>query len=174
MNQAKVLSGHGVETHGWALTRSSNVIGHDMLKFGFTIQDDRLFPDTMEEITSRLGPSFEVTDRTRPGTTSLKGLPSRSVEVRRLAVVPSGSARTPPQESMPAAAVAPTGVPPEVLAALQRFAATNGRRWKSVLLTLWETGRDEREADGPLLRKMRINFGPSFLKKMRLPATIAV
>ena len=173
MKHAKAPSHHGVDTSGWVVTRSSDVTGLDTVKFGFALQDHRLYPDTMEEIARRLGPSFEVTDVTMPGTTSLNGLPARVVEVKRLVIVPSASSETRAQERAPAATTGPGPVPQDVVAALQRFAARNGRRWKSALLTLWETGRDDRESDGPLLRQMRTNFGPSFLMKMRLPAPIA-
>lgn len=53
--------------------------------------------------------------------------------------------------------------------ALAAFAARAGRYWKARLCMLWETGLDEREPEGPLLRQVRNNLGPSFLVKYRLP-----
>lgn len=64
--------------------------------------------------------------------------------------------------------------PADVIAALQRFAARNGRRWKSALLVLWETGRDDRDPEGPYLRQFRNNFGPAILKQLRLPRATPV
>jgi hypothetical protein len=58
----------------------------------------------------------------------------------------------------------------ECLSALQRFAARHGRKWKSKLLLLWETGADSRDVDGPLLRRVRNEFGPTWLGRFRLPA----
>lgn len=49
------------------------------------------------------------------------------------------------------------------LAALQRFATRNGRRWKVMLLQAWGSGADEKETDGPLLRQVRNQFGSDWL-----------
>jgi len=59
----------------------------------------------------------------------------------------------------------------EQLSALQRFAARNGRTWKSALQRLWETGADDRDPDGPFLRRIRSEFGPAWLTRFRLPQT---
>lgn len=53
----------------------------------------------------------------------------------------------------------------EELTALQRFAAQNGRTWKSKLNELWASGRNENS--GPL-RTIRNDFGPSWLAKFKL------
>lgn len=45
--------------------------------------------------------------------------------------------------------------------ALQIFARENGRTWKSKLLTLWDTGRDEGR-----LRQVRNTIGPSILLRL--------
>lgn len=79
----------GLQCRGWAVTCGSNVVAADILKFGFRIEDDVLYPDSIEEIADLLGPGFEIEDQTMPGTTSLKGLPSRSIRVTRVAVAPS-------------------------------------------------------------------------------------
>lgn len=59
----------------------------------------------------------------------------------------------------------------EQLQALVRFAAANGRRWKVILMGKWETGKDEREVDGGLLRQVRNNLGPTWLTRFRLPTS---
>ncbi|MBN3760889.1 hypothetical protein [Burkholderia sp. Ac-20365] len=51
-------------------------------------------------------------------------------------------------------------------ATLRRFASENGRRWKNALLQLWETGGDDRHQDGPMLRQIRIQFGPTFITRL--------
>lgn len=79
----------GAQYRGWAITRGSNIVAADILKFGFRIQDDVLFPDSIEEIRALLGPGFAIADETMAGTTSLKGLPSRAIRVTRLVLVPS-------------------------------------------------------------------------------------
>jgi hypothetical protein len=58
---------------------------------------------------------------------------------------------------------------PEQQSALTAFAQRSGRYWKARLLRLWDTGRDENEPEGPLLRQVRNNLGPSFLVDYRLP-----
>ena len=62
-----------------------------------------------------------------------------------------------------------TGLNAEQLSALQRFAARNGRTWKSILQRCWETAVDAHDPDGPLLRGIRNEFGPSWLSRFRLP-----
>ena len=54
----------------------------------------------------------------------------------------------------------------EQVAALREYAAKNGRRWKSRLVSDWTTGRDERQ---PLLRQVRNQLGPEWLRSYRLP-----
>ena len=56
-----------------------------------------------------------------------------------------------------------TPVPAEVIEALRKFAAANGRCWKSKLRTLWNTGKD----DG-LLRQARNIIGPNEIDKIVL------
>lgn len=58
---------------------------------------------------------------------------------------------------------------PEQQSALSTFAERNGRYWKAALRRLWDTGRDEREPNGPLLRQVRNTLGPSGLVNYRLP-----
>jgi hypothetical protein len=55
----------------------------------------------------------------------------------------------------------------EQVGALQRFANRNGRTWKSVLHRLWETGADSSDPDGPLIRRIRSEFGPAWLTRFR-------
>ena len=59
------------------------------------------------------------------------------------------------------------GPNPEQLAALQRFATANGRSWKSALSNAWTTGADEQEPDAHLLRQVRNQFGPKWLRSRR-------
>ncbi|QIN68067.1 hypothetical protein SBC1_81140 (plasmid) [Caballeronia sp. SBC1] len=57
----------------------------------------------------------------------------------------------------------------EQQSALVAFATSHGRNWKSALRRLWDTGRDEREPNGPLLRQVRNTLGPSCLVRYRVP-----
>ena len=54
------------------------------------------------------------------------------------------------------------------LAALVRYARIHGRFWKTHLRDAWATGRDEREDDGPALRRIRNMIGPSGLTTFAL------
>ena len=56
---------------------------------------------------------------------------------------------------------------PEQEAALQAYAATHGRRWKSVLNHVW-MGRAPHD-DGGVLRGLRNSHGPTWLQSYRLP-----
>lgn len=66
-------------------------------------------------------------------------------------------------------------LPPEVLDEITRFAAVEGRKWKSVLeRESWWRGlpcRDKHGAEYPLLYGLRNHpsFGPSWLASFRLP-----
>lgn len=53
------------------------------------------------------------------------------------------------------------------IAALQRYAAKHGRRWKSILNSAW-MGHPSHD-DGGLLRSLRNTHGPSWLIGYRLP-----
>lgn len=53
----------------------------------------------------------------------------------------------------------------EQIAALQAYAAKNGRTWKDKLMTDWMNGR----AQGSL-QQVRNDFGPSWLARYKLPA----
>jgi len=53
--------------------------------------------------------------------------------------------------------------------ALQEFASKYGRCWKSTLVRKWYNGSDDREPNGAFLRQVRNQFGPSWLKKFKLP-----
>lgn len=57
----------------------------------------------------------------------------------------------------------------EQLGALQRFAQAHGRSWKRKLSDAWFDGTDARGSDGPYLRQVRNEFGPSWLKAFRFP-----
>jgi len=57
---------------------------------------------------------------------------------------------------------------PEHHAALKKYAADKGRKWKSELLHDWETGRDERHSHGTHLRQVRNTIGPEGLMKYKL------
>ncbi|MBB5546516.1 hypothetical protein A8H39_00175 [Paraburkholderia fungorum] len=59
---------------------------------------------------------------------------------------------------------------PEQANALRTFARRHGRYWKKQLATLWTSGRDDREPEGPLLRQVRNNGGHSLLVGFRLPS----
>ncbi len=53
--------------------------------------------------------------------------------------------------------------------ALLTFARRHGRNWKRKLADLWQSGRDSREPEGPLLRQIRNGGGHSLLVGFRLP-----
>lgn len=55
------------------------------------------------------------------------------------------------------------------LAALQRYAARHGRRWKSVLNDAWQ-GLPPHDDSG-ILRTLRNSHGPTWLHRFRLPTT---
>lgn len=61
----------------------------------------------------------------------------------------------------------------EQTAALQRFAQNHGRTWKSKLTDAWISGRDDRLPDGSLLRQVRNELGPQWLRTAVLPASAA-
>lgn len=52
------------------------------------------------------------------------------------------------------------------LDALRRFAVANGRYWKYQLRIVWI--REPQGPDGALLRQVRNDFGPAWLKKFKL------
>lgn len=62
---------------------------------------------------------------------------------------------------------------PEQIAALQRFAAAHGRKWKEVLsMTYWYNARiwrDGQPDDGMYLHQVRNHLGPTWLDKFKLP-----
>lgn len=47
------------------------------------------------------------------------------------------------------------------LSALAAFRRANGPRWKSKLLDLYQSGRDDDQPNGPTLRQIRNRQGPS-------------
>lgn len=57
---------------------------------------------------------------------------------------------------------------PDQAQAILRFAASNGRHWKSKLLSAWTSGRDERLPDSGLLRQVRNELGPVWLSQVSL------
>lgn len=56
----------------------------------------------------------------------------------------------------------------EQLAAVRAFAEKYGKDWKNKLSIAWSRGTDDREPNGALLRQLRNNFGPEWLKKFKL------
>lgn len=66
-----------------------------------------------------------------------------------------------------AATAAHCGLSVEQAHALAAFRRAHGRCWKAALIDLWTTGRDERLPDGALLRQVRNNQGPRWLKRYR-------
>jgi hypothetical protein len=61
---------------------------------------------------------------------------------------------------------------PEQMSSLQDFAERNGRRWKSRLCDLWQSGRDACEPEGPLLRQVRNAVGPYGLYRLKAPGVV--
>jgi hypothetical protein len=47
------------------------------------------------------------------------------------------------------------------------FKARYGRTWKTKLSDLWMNGQDAQEPDGHLLRQVRNQFGPDWLRKQK-------
>jgi len=86
--------------------------------------------------------------------------------------IPAALVRKPGTKPTPAKPVAPkapdmTGPNAEQLAAVEAFAAKYGKikgGWKEHLLTVWMSGADEREPNGHLLRQVRNQCGPTWLK----------
>jgi hypothetical protein len=56
----------------------------------------------------------------------------------------------------------------EQLNALQQFAATHGRNWKSELHSMWIDGRDACQPNGSILRQIRNWFGPTWLQRFSI------
>jgi len=69
---------------------------------------------------------------------------------------------------------AKSGLTPEQIEALQSFAKRNGRCWKSKLCTLYMSGRDADQPEGPFLRQVRNTIGPSGLYRTWLDKTVAL
>lgn len=57
---------------------------------------------------------------------------------------------------------------PDQARAVLKFAKAEGRYWKTYLQNAWISGRDERMQDGGYLRQVRNDFGPSWLKRVKL------
>lgn len=53
---------------------------------------------------------------------------------------------------------------PDQLEALRAYKAKHGAHWKSALNSAWQVGSDVREPNGHLLRQVRNQLGPSWLK----------
>ncbi|MFP3637691.1 hypothetical protein [Paraburkholderia sp. SIMBA_054] len=68
---------------GWVITFGSGIKGSEILSYGFSLADHRLFPDSLEEIESRLGADFIVADESSPETVPLEGLPPRTIRITR-------------------------------------------------------------------------------------------
>lgn len=56
---------------------------------------------------------------------------------------------------------------PEQRQALVDFRRQYGNNWKYKLLGMWANGHDERLNNGALLRRIRNNFGPSWLSNLK-------
>lgn len=54
------------------------------------------------------------------------------------------------------------------LEALKRFAVRHGRTWKSKLVNVWLSGRDESIPDAALLRQVRNQLGLQWLRMASL------
>ena len=52
-------------------------------------------------------------------------------------------------------------------AALRRYADRHGAKWKERLINAWWEGTDLSGDDGHLLRQIRNQFGPNWLKRFR-------
>ena len=52
-------------------------------------------------------------------------------------------------------------------AALSRFSGQHPSNWKFKLLGLWASGKDERQRDGALLRQIRNQHGPQWLRSLK-------
>jgi hypothetical protein len=63
-------------------------------------------------------------------------------------------------------ATSPKQPTPDQLAALAAYSAQHGRCWKAKLCADWHSGRDEKF---PLLRQVRNDFGPRWLKTFPTP-----
>ncbi len=59
----------------------------------------------------------------------------------------------------------------EQLKAIQSFAASHGRSWKSKLRDAWMTGQYDGFEGSNYLQQIRNSFGPSWLIKFKLPIT---
>ncbi len=61
----------------------------------------------------------------------------------------------------------------EQMAAIERFAKLNGRKWKTVLWSAWMNGSYRhviaQKDDDALLQQVRNQFGPTWLETFRLP-----
>ncbi len=60
------------------------------------------------------------------------------------------------------------GPSPDQLAAVAAFAARHGRTWRADLAAAWLNGSDAREPDGHLLRQVRNQHGPAWLRRVTL------
>jgi hypothetical protein len=54
---------------------------------------------------------------------------------------------------------------PEQEARLRAYAAEYGPGWKDRLISSWITGSDDQQPNGHLLRQIRNQLGPTWLKK---------
>jgi len=52
----------------------------------------------------------------------------------------------------------------EQLDALIKFAARKGRMWKQDLRLMWFSGKDAEQPEGPFLRQIRNDLGPTWLR----------
>lgn len=59
-----------------------------------------------------------------------------------------------------------TGPTADQLAAVAAFAARHGRTWRADLATAWGTGTDAAEPGGHLLRQVRNQHGPVWLRRV--------
>ncbi len=72
---------------GWVVSCGSDVTAQQIIKYGFEIQDDRLYPDG-DQVQKLLSEHFNVIDVTDPATTSLKPTRVKVFCVRRKPMFP--------------------------------------------------------------------------------------
>ena len=54
-----------------------------------------------------------------------------------------------------------------MLSALLEWRQRKGRNWKQLLLFAWMTGADQQHPHGASLRRIRNQFGPTWLDRLR-------
>jgi hypothetical protein len=67
-----------------------------------------------------------------------------------------------------------TGPRPDQLAAVAAFAARHGRTWRADLADAWLSGSDAGQPDGHLLRQVRNQHGPAWLRRVTVADLVTV